>query len=163
MGHPLRVWFYGVGHLRHPRCDKGSCAQLYCGLLGEIGLHDGSATSIAVDSMSSKVVLQGEHAEKNSTGIKHIDRRVLATRQLCAAGIYDLDWVASANNPADIGATFKSKLELVRLRNMIMGYVFPASVCQMLTDQEEPVHWSKKLKTKVKTTPLPASSAGKAE
>jgi hypothetical protein len=49
---------------------------------------------------------------------------------------------------------------------MIMGYVFPTSVCQMLRDQEEPTHWSKKLKnvkTKVKTTPLPASSAGKVE
>jgi hypothetical protein len=57
------------------------------GLLGETGLLDGSATSIAVDSMSSKVVLQGEHAEKNSTGIKHIDRRVMSTRQLVAAGI----------------------------------------------------------------------------
>jgi hypothetical protein len=100
------------------------------GLLGEIGLHDGSATSIAVDSLSSKVVLQGGHAEKDITGIKHIDRRVMSTRQLCAAGIYDLDWVAlaSANNPANIGATFKSKAEIVWLRNMIMGYVFPASV-----------------------------------
>ena len=87
----------------------------------------------------------------------------MATRQLCAAGIYDLDWVASANNPADIGATFKSKLEFVRLRNIIMGYVFPASGCQMLRDTEEPTHWSKKAKPKAKTTPLPASSAGKVE
>jgi hypothetical protein len=74
--------------------------------------------------------------------------------------------VASANNPADIGATFKSKAEFVRLRNMIMGYVFPPSICQMLRDTEEPTHWSKKLKTtktKVKTTALPASSAGKSE
>jgi hypothetical protein len=47
---------------------------------------------------------------------------------------------------------------------MIMGYVFPPSICQMLRDTEEPTHWSKKLtktKTKVETTPLPASSAGK--
>jgi hypothetical protein len=58
----------------------------------------------------------------------------------------------------------------VRLRNMIMGYVFPPSICQMLRDTEEPTHWSKKLKTtktkaktKVKTTALPASSAGKSE
>jgi hypothetical protein len=137
------------------------------GLLGEIGLHDGSATSIAVDNVSSKVVLQGEHAEKNSTGIRSsTSTGVMSTHQLVAAEIYDLDWVASANNPADIGTTFKSKTEYVRLRNMIMGYVFPPSISQMLRDTEEPTHWSKKLKktkTKVKTTPLPASSAGKVE
>jgi hypothetical protein len=45
-----------------------------------------------------------------------------------------------------------------------------SSICQMLRDTEEPTHWSKKLKTtktkaktKVKTTALPASSAGKSE
>ena len=55
----------------------------------------------------------------------------------------------------------------MRLRNIIMGSVFPASGCQMLRDTEEPAHWSKrakpKAKTKAKTTPLPASSAGKVE
>jgi hypothetical protein len=64
------------------------------GMLDEIDLHDGSATSIAVDSMSSKVVLQGEHAEKNSTGIMHIDRCIMATHELCAAG-----WLAPTTQP----------------------------------------------------------------
>jgi hypothetical protein len=31
------------------------------GLIGEIGLYDGKATSLSVDSLSSKTVLQGEH------------------------------------------------------------------------------------------------------
>jgi hypothetical protein len=137
---------------------KGSASNR--GLLGEIGLHDGKATSLAVDSSSSKIVLQGEHAEKNSTGIKHIDRRVMAIRQLFAAGIYTIDWVPSADNPADFGATYKSKVEFLRLRAMIMGYEFPRSSCKYLRDTEEPSHWSKK---KDKTTPLLATSAGEVE
>ena len=133
------------------------------GLLGEIGLGNGKATSISVDSSSSKVVLQGEHAEKNSTGIKHIDRRVMAIRQLFSANIYNLAWVQSADNPADIGATFKSKVEFERLRTMVMGYAFPRDVtCSYLRDTEEPTHWSKKLKT-AKSTPSPAIPAGQVE
>jgi hypothetical protein len=116
-----------------------------------------------VASSSSKVVLQGEHAEKNSAGIKHIDRRVMAICQLFSAGIYNLDWVQSADNPADIGATFKSKVEFERLRAMVMGYAFPRDPkCQYLRDQEEPTHWSKKVKT-AKSTPSPSTSAGKVE
>jgi hypothetical protein len=115
------------------------------GLLGEIGLHDGKATSMAVDSASSKTVLQGEHAEKNSAGIKHIDRRVMAIRQLFAAAIYTLVWVSSLNNPADIGATFKGKTEFERLRGMVMGYVYPRALCEYLRDTEE-THWSQQAK-----------------
>jgi hypothetical protein len=140
---------------------KGSASNR--GLLGEIGLHDGTPTSLAVDSSSSKIVLQGEHAEKNSTGIKHIDRRIMAIRQLFAAGIYTIDWVPSADNPADIGATYKSKVEFTRLRAMIMGYEFPRSPCNYLCDTEEPSHWPKKKDKKDKTTPLLATSAGKVE
>jgi hypothetical protein len=133
------------------------------GLLGEIGLGNAEPTSVSVDSSSSKVVLQGEHAEKNSTGIKHIDRRVMAVRQLFAANIYTLDWVPSADNPADIGATYKSKAEFERLRTMVMGDEFPRdATCKFLRDVEEPVHWSKKLKT-AKSTPSPATSAGQVE
>jgi hypothetical protein len=51
------------------------------GLIGEIGLHDGKATSLSVGSLSSKTVLQGEHAEKNSTGTKYIDRRIMGVLQ----------------------------------------------------------------------------------
>jgi hypothetical protein len=140
---------------------KGSASNR--GLIGEIGLHDGTPTSLAVDSLSSKIVLQGEHAEKNSTGIKHIDRRIMAIRQLFATGIYTIDWVPSADNPADIGATYKSKIEFTRLRAMIMGYEFPRSSCKYLRDTEEPTHWPKKKDKKDKTTPLLATSAGKAE
>jgi hypothetical protein len=75
-------------------------------------------------------VLQGEHAEKNSTGIKHIDRRIMAIRQQFAAGIYTIEWVPSADKPAEIGATYKSKVEFTRLRAMIMGYEFPRSPCK---------------------------------
>ena len=114
------------------------------GLLGGIGLHDGSATTIAIDSASSKIVLQGEHSEKMSTGIKHIDRRVLGVKQQIAAGIYILDWVPSEDNPSDIGATFKSKVDYERLRAVVMGYIFPRSAYPYLRDTEEPSHWSKK-------------------
>ena len=136
---------------------KGTTATR--GLLGEIGLHDGSATSLSVDSASSKTVLQGQHSEKISTGVKHIDRRVLSVRQQFAAGIYKIDWVPSADNPSDIGATYKSKSEFERLRDMIMGYVFPRSKCMYLRDTEEATHWSKKI-TK---TPSPVKPAGKVE
>jgi hypothetical protein len=129
------------------------------GLLGEIGLHDGSATPISVDSASSKVVLQGEHSEKISTGVKHIDRRVLGVRQQIAAGIYDLKWIPSHDNPADIGATFKSKVEFVRLRTMIQGYAFKQSQVKYMRDIEEPTPWYKK----DKTTPSLATQAGKVE
>jgi hypothetical protein len=61
------------------------------GLIGEIGLHDGKATSPSVDSLSSKTVLQGEHAEKNSTGTKHIDRCIMDVRQVIAADVFTLD------------------------------------------------------------------------
>lgn len=47
------------------------------GLRGEIGSHDGSATSLSVDSTSSMTVLQGEHSEKNSTGIKYTEQRIM--------------------------------------------------------------------------------------
>jgi hypothetical protein len=97
------------------------------GLIGEIGLHDGKATSLSVDSLSSKTVLEGEHAEKNSTGTEHIDRRIMGVSQVIAGDVFTLDWVQSSDNPADIGATFKSKVEFVRLRDMIMGYEFPKS------------------------------------
>jgi hypothetical protein len=69
--------------------------------------------------------------------------------------------VQSSDNPApDIGATFKSKVEFVRLRGMIMGYEFPKSSCTYLRDTEEKTHWQKNAKT-----PLPASEspAGKDE
>jgi hypothetical protein len=128
------------------------------GLIGEIGLHDGKATSLSVDSLSSKVVLQGEHAEKNSTGTKHIDRRIMGVRQVIAADVFALDWVQSSDNPSDIGATFKSKVEYVRLRGMVMGYEFPRSSCTYLRDTEEKTHWQKNAKT-----PLPASPAGEGE
>jgi hypothetical protein len=130
------------------------------GLIGEIGLrlHDGNATSLSVDSSSSKAVLQGEHAEKNSTGTKHIDRRIMGVRQVVAADVFTLDWVQSSDNPADIGATFKSKVEFERLRDMIMGCAFPKSSCAYLRDTEEKKHWQKNAKT-----PVPASPAGKGE
>jgi hypothetical protein len=128
------------------------------GLLGEIGLHDGSATSLSVDSASSKIVLQGEHSEKISTGVKHIDRRVLGVRQQFAAGIYVLDWIPSSENPSDIGATFKSKVEFEKLRGMIMGYIYPKSTCSYLRDTEEP-HWSKKFESPLN----PASQASQEE
>jgi hypothetical protein len=80
------------------------------GLIGEIGLHDGKATSLWVDSSSSKTVLQGEHTEKNSTGTKHIDRRIMGVCQVIGAAIFTLDWVQNSDKPADIGVTFKSKV-----------------------------------------------------
>jgi hypothetical protein len=104
------------------------------------------------------VVLQGEHAEKNSTGTKHIDRRIMGVRQVIAADVFALDWVQSSDNPSDIGATFKSKVEYVRLRGMVMGYEFPRSSCTYLRDTEEKTHWQKNAKT-----PLPASPAGEGE
>ena len=104
------------------------------------------ASPWTVRPVGSKTVLQGEHAEKNSTGIKHIERRIMAIWQLFAAGIYTLDWVPSADNTADIGATSKSKVEFKRLRAMIMGYVFPRSKCMYLRDTEEATHWSEKVK-----------------
>jgi hypothetical protein len=137
---------------------KGSTSNR--GLIRVIGLHDGTPTSLAVDSSSSKIVLQGEHTEKNSTGIKYIDRRIMTIRQLFGAGIYTIDWVPTADNPSDIGATYKSKVEFTRLRVMIMGYEFPRSSCKYLRDTEEPSHCPKK---KDKTTPLLATSAGKVE
>jgi hypothetical protein len=75
-----------------------------------------------------------------------------------AAEIFTLDWVQSSDNPSDIGATFKSKVEFVRLRNMIMGYEFPKSSCTYLRDTEEKTHWQKNAKKS-----LPASPAGKGE
>ena len=135
---------------------KGTAS--FRGLLGEIGLHTGKATRIAVDSASAKIVLQGEHSEKLSTGVKHIDRRVLNVRQTIAAEVYALDWVASEENPSDMGATFKSKVEFHRLRAIIMGYVFPRSACSYLRDTEEPSHWSKRT-----NTPSPATVAGQVE
>jgi hypothetical protein len=70
------------------------------GLLGEIGLHDGSATKLAVDRSSSKTVLQGEHSEEISTGVKHIDRRIMSIRQQISANIYELVWKSSKRQPA---------------------------------------------------------------
>jgi hypothetical protein len=40
----------------------------------------------------------------------------MGVRQVIGADIFTLDWVQSSDNPADIGATFKSKVEYVRLR-----------------------------------------------
>jgi hypothetical protein len=67
---------------------KGTAATR--ALIGEIGLHDGEATELSVDSSSAKTVLQGEHSEKISTGVKHIDRRVLGVRQQIAAHVNGL-------------------------------------------------------------------------
>jgi hypothetical protein len=47
------------------------------------------------------------------TGTKHIDRRIMGVRQVIAADVFTLDLVQSSDNPADIGATFKSKVEFV--------------------------------------------------
>jgi hypothetical protein len=96
--------------------------------------------------------------EKNSTGTKHIDRRIMGVRKVIAADVFTLDWVQSSDNLADIGATFKSKAEFVRLRGMIMGYEFSRSSCTYLRDTEEKAHWQKNAKT-----PLPASPAGEDE
>jgi hypothetical protein len=137
---------------------KGSTATR--GLLGEVGLHDGSATHLSVDSASSMTVLQGEHSEKMSTGVKHIDRRVLGVRQHIAADIYAIDWVPSPLNPADLGATYKSRTEFDRSRTMLVGYEYPRSKCAYLRDTEEPSHWSKKTKA---TDLMPANKAGKVE
>jgi hypothetical protein len=131
------------------------------GLLGEIGLHDGSATKLAVDSSSSKTVLQGEHSEKISTGVKHIDRRMMSIKQQISANIYELMWVSRKDNPPDIGATFKSKTEYERLRKMIMGYDFPRYGSGYMRDTEEPSHWSKTNNSK--TNPLPANKVGESE
>jgi hypothetical protein len=140
------------------------------GLLGEIGVHDGSATSLAVDSASSMTVLQGEHSEKNSVGVKHIDRRTLSVRQQFAAGIYAIHWVPSADNPADMGATFKSRVEYERLRTMIMGYAYPRNpLVSFLRDTEPKSHWAEKAEAKAKADALarntiaPAAPAGEAE
>jgi hypothetical protein len=97
--------------------------------------------------------------ENISTGVKHVDRRVLGVKQQIAAGIYVLDWVPSADNPSDIGATYKSKTEFERLRTMIMGYAFPRSSCSYLRDTEEPSHWSKN----AQANPAPADQAGQSE
>jgi hypothetical protein len=119
----------------HARCALAHCysalapAAPWRQLRGEIGLHDGLATRISVDNLPSKTVLQGEHSEMSSTGVQHIDRRVLGVKQQIAAGIYGLDWTSSTNNPADIGATFKYKVEFTFLRAMIMGYEFHHSMC----------------------------------
>jgi hypothetical protein len=87
----------------------------------------------------------------------------MAIQQLFAAGIYTIDWVPSADNPADIGVTYNSKVEFTRLRAMIMGYEFPRSSCKYLRDTEELSHWPKKKDKKDKTTPLLVTSAGKVE
>jgi hypothetical protein len=93
-----------------------------------------------VDSSSSKVVLQGEHAEKNSTGIKHIDRRVMAVGN--SSPPTSTHWIAPRrDNPADIG-DLQVKVEFERLRTMVMGYEFPRYATCSLRDVEEP-HWSK--------------------
>ena len=84
-----------------------------------------------------------DHAARADSSGEHIDRRVLGVKQQFAAGIYVIDWVASQDNPADMGATYKSKVEFVRHRTMIMGYEFPRSSCSYLRDTEEPSHWSK--------------------
>jgi hypothetical protein len=139
---------------------KGTAANR--GLLGEIGLDDGEPTELSVDSSSAKTVLQGEHSEKNSTGVKHIDRRVLGVRQQIAAGIYNITWVSSAENPADLGATFKSKVEFEHLRTKFMGYKFPRCKGMYLRDVEEPSHWSKS-KANANTTPLLAPSVSQVE
>ena len=108
------------------------------GLLHEIGLANGAPSRLAVDSASSRTVLQGEYSEKISTGVKHIDRRVLGVRQQFSAGIYTLDWVPSADNISDIGAAYKSHVEFERLRTMLVGYEFPRSSLPYLTDTQEP-------------------------
>jgi hypothetical protein len=131
------------------------------GLLGEIGLHEGSATKVAVDSLSSKPVLQGEHSEKISTGVKHIDRRITSVKQQISAGIYDLVWVPSADNASDIGATFKSKDDFERLRKMVMGYAFPRYSSGYMRDTEEPSYRIKS--TSSKTNALPTDKVGESE
>jgi hypothetical protein len=84
----------------------------------------------------------------------------MGVRQVIAADVFTLDWVQSSGNPADIGATFKSKVEFVRFRGMIMGYEFSKSSCTYLRDTEGKTQWQKNAKT-----PLPASEspAGKDE
>ena len=98
---------------------------------------------------------------KNSTGVKHIDRRVLGVRQQIAAGIYGISWVSSQENPADLGATFKSKVEFEYLRTKIMGYQFPRCKGMYLRDVETPSHWSKS-KNSI-ATPLLATKVSQVE
>ena len=117
----LRTFFQWTSHWSIPVASGSMASEIYAihaatkdsaamrGLLGDIGLHDGSATSLSVDSASSMTVLQGEHRENICTGVKHIDRRVMAVRQQFVAGIFKIDWVPSANYPSDIGATYKSR------------------------------------------------------
>jgi hypothetical protein len=77
-----------------------------------------------VDSSSSKVVLQGEHAEKNSTGIKHIDRRVMAVGN--SSPPTSTHWIApsAADNPADIG-DLQVQGGVRAPTHDVMGYEFP--------------------------------------
>jgi hypothetical protein len=72
-------------------------------------LHDGSATSLFVDSASSMTVLQGKDSEKISTCVKHINRRILGVRQQFSAGIYEIDcpsgFLARATRPTSVRPT----------------------------------------------------------
>ena len=95
-----------------------------------------------------------QHSEKTSTGVKHIDRRVLGVKQQFADGNHYLDRVPTEANAADLFATNMSCKEFEFLRTMTMGPAFPR-----YRDTEEPSHWSKN----AKATSSPANPAGQEE
>ena len=57
-------------------------------------------------------------------GTKHMERRYFALQQTIAAKIAQLMHIRSEDNPADLGATFKTIREFKHLRTLIMGLDF---------------------------------------
>lgn len=92
-------------------------------LLAEIGFRQDWPTPIYTDSMSAKIIVEGNHPAQFK-GTKHMERRMFAAQQANKLKLTTSRKVMSSGNPADVLATFKDNATFIKLRDIIMGHTF---------------------------------------
>ena len=95
----------------------------YKPFLESLGFDQDGPTLLHSDSSSAITIMNGSHPARYK-GTKHMERRYFALQQAIAARIAQLEHISSENNPADLGATFKTIREFKHLRTLIMGLDF---------------------------------------
>ena len=112
----------------------------YKPFLESLGFDQDGPTLLHSDSSSAITIMNGSHPARYK-GTKHMERRYFALQQAIAAKIAQLEHINSENNPADLGATFKTIREFKHLRTMIMGLDFDKNRPTSLTLKAGKAYW----------------------
>ena len=89
------------------------------GLLGDLGHPQASPTTLAIDN-SGAIALSRDYISNGKT--KHIERRHLKVRELIEAAVVSSEYIATADNVADILTKPLARRRFEELRRKLLNH-----------------------------------------